>query len=156
MSGGTFDYQQFHMETIATDIQYEIDNMGKEYEIFEGEKAIRTVHPIEVVQLMKNGVEAIKIAKVYADRIDRYLAGDDGAEGIIRRTKDALAGSEMKPWANAKTNPPAVEGDYLCIMLHGYVKMCHFDGKKWSDMWETSIKGVVKGWMPLPAGTVQD
>jgi hypothetical protein len=35
-------------------------------------------------------------------------------------------------------------------MDNAYIKMCYWDGDEWLDMWETTLKGVVKQWMEIP------
>ena len=39
---------------------------------------------------MKAGIKALKIAEVYAHRIDYFLAGDDGDENFLKRLQDEL------------------------------------------------------------------
>lgn len=53
----------------------------------------------------------------------------------------------MKTWN--KINPPLI-GDYICRMDNAYIKICHWDGKKWYDMWQTNIDGTVIEWMNIP------
>jgi hypothetical protein len=44
-----------------------------------------------------NGLKIIKMASVYAHRIDWFLSGDDGEESFKRRLKEELNGLESKP-----------------------------------------------------------
>lgn len=53
----------------------------------------------------------------------------------------------MKNW---KTNNPKEKGEYLCRMDNAYIKMCHWDGGDWLDMWIDSLKGTVKEWACIP------
>jgi hypothetical protein len=39
---------------------------------------------------MKEAVKALKIAQVYAQRVDWLLSGDDGEESFLRRLDDEL------------------------------------------------------------------
>lgn len=39
---------------------------------------------------MRDGVEALKTAYVYAQRIDWFLSGDDGEESFVSRLNDEL------------------------------------------------------------------
>ena len=49
-----------------------------------------------------------------------------------------------------KTDNPKKIGEYICRMDNAYIKMCYWDGDEWLDMWETTLKGVVKQWMEIP------
>lgn len=53
----------------------------------------------------------------------------------------------MKNWN--KENPKNT-GDYICRMQDGYIKMCHWNGILWLDMWKTTIDGIVLEWMDIP------
>ena len=53
----------------------------------------------------------------------------------------------MKNW---KTKNPKEKGEYLCRMGNTYVKMCYWNGLEWLDMWETTLKGIVKEWTTIP------
>ena len=53
----------------------------------------------------------------------------------------------MKNWN--KENPKHA-GEYICRMQNGYVKMCHWNGTTWYDMWKQTIDGIVKEWMNIP------
>ena len=45
---------------------------------------------------------------------------------------------------------PKKDGEYICRMDNGYIKMCHYVNGVWYDMWDTGIKGTVKEWMNIP------
>ena len=102
MSGGRFDYTQYHIETIADVIQIELDRQGKEkpkdelygdreyYQKYPEEKYYIT-HPEDVQIEMRNAVKILREAAVYAQRVDWYLSGDDGADNFIKRLKSELS-----------------------------------------------------------------
>lgn len=48
-----------------------------------------------------------------------------------------------------ETNPLKI-GAYICRMDNAYIKMCYWDGTKWSDMWKTTLDGSVKHWVEIP------
>lgn len=56
--------------------------------------------------------------------------------------------NRIDPWMN--TNPPIDNKEYLCKMQDGYIKMCFWNGKRWTDMWETTLDGGVTKWTLLP------
>ena len=102
MSGGHFDYFQFRIRDIHEQIQEELDQQGKEKpiedikwhdkEYFEKypEERFNPVYREDIQKIFKEGIEALKIAEIYAQRIDWYLSGDDGEESLISRLKEDL------------------------------------------------------------------
>lgn len=102
MSGGTFDYKQYQIDYICESIQSELDRQGTlkpkselwnsdiEYYIKYPDELRYSTHPIEVQQIMKDAIRHLKLARIYAHRIDWYIAGDDGAETLLRRLKEDL------------------------------------------------------------------
>jgi len=77
MSGGHFDYKQYHIR----DIWQEIEELLKNKDYFED----------PVYKAMKKGLLILKIAEIYAQRIDYYLSGDDGWDNFLKRLKEDLA-----------------------------------------------------------------
>lgn len=98
MSGGAFDYNQYKIRQIWEDIQQELDKQGKEkskedlryYDEKYPEERFYAVYPEEVQKIFRDGVEALKIAEIYTQRIDWYLSGDDGEDNLIKRLKEEL------------------------------------------------------------------
>ena len=104
MSGGHFDYQQFKMVEIAESIQSLIDNNGRlmtddelkdnfiskeELEKYP-EMKYHYSYPPEVIEKFKEGVEIIRKAYVYAQRIDWLVSGDDGEQSFLKRLDEEL------------------------------------------------------------------
>ena len=86
MSGGTFDYSQYRIIDIYEKIEYYLEIQGEETE-YGGE------HPIyeqQVLKRLQDAIECLKKAYVYAQRVDRFLAGDDGDETFIWRLDKEL------------------------------------------------------------------
>jgi hypothetical protein len=106
MSGGTFDYNQRRIRYIADDIEQEIAKSGKPksqrelkeegwhrdrewYEKYP-EDLNHYNYPDEVIEEFKNAYKALRIAEIYAQRIDWLLAGDDGQESFLERLKEDM------------------------------------------------------------------
>ena len=105
MSGGAFDYQQYNIGRIADQIEETIIKNGvkktpKEikdegwrdpewYKKYPEDK-FHYKYPDEVIEKMKEAVKALKIAQVYAQRVDWLLSGDDGEESFLSRLDDEL------------------------------------------------------------------
>lgn len=101
MSGGSFDYKEWHFKEIAESIEREIRQQGKEkskeqlwlqkeyYEQYPEEKYY-PAYSEEVNTKLKEALEIINKAHIYAKRVDYFLAGDDGEESFLRRLKEDL------------------------------------------------------------------
>lgn len=99
MSGGEFDYLQHRLDyEVARRIQREIaDNKKKpdwwNEKDWEGQKWRN-----ETIQEFKNGLEIIRKAYVYMQRIDYLLSGDDGEETFHERLKEDLENFGFYDW----------------------------------------------------------
>ena len=106
MSGGAFEYKQFHIKQIAEEIQSELDNQGKERDLNEWqgsseyyekypEERFEITYPKEIQDRMSEAVKVLEIAYIYAQRVDRYLSGDDGEESFLSRLEQELKDVEL-------------------------------------------------------------
>jgi hypothetical protein len=84
MSGGAFDYNDFHIYNIAESIQSELDRQGDEREksYFGDVQENHPIFPPEIQQRFKEAVRFLKIASIYTHRIDYYLSGDRLAQEL--------------------------------------------------------------------------
>lgn len=102
MSGGAFNYNQYRIREIWENIQQELDRQGqekpekylrhydKEYLEKYPEEKFYPVYSEEVQKIFKDGIEILKKAEIYAQRIDWYLSGDDNEDNLIKRLKEEL------------------------------------------------------------------
>jgi hypothetical protein len=89
MSGGYFDYQQYRIYDIVISIQELIDNNvpGKDEYGYE-----RIVYSPQTIEEFKKGIDVLKLAEVYAQRVDWLVCGDDNEESFhARLTEDIKA-----------------------------------------------------------------
>jgi hypothetical protein len=100
MSGGRFDYNQYKIREIADDIEQEIKRSGQPlteqelkdyswrgsdwYERYPEDK-FHYKYPDEVIKEFERGYYILRLAEIYAQRIDWLLSGDDGDESFIER-----------------------------------------------------------------------
>jgi hypothetical protein len=101
MSGGAFDYKQYYIEEIANSIEAELEKQGKErpkdefcydkeyYDKYPQERFYYT-YPKEIQEKMAEAVKQLRIACIYAQRIDWFLSGDDGDENFLKRLQEDL------------------------------------------------------------------
>ena len=102
MSGGCFDYAQYRIADIYTKIEDYVDG----HPLDEDEnKYVRKHHHTmpnryglskETIKEFKKGIELLKKAQVYAQRIDWLLSGDDGEDNFHLRLKEDLANLKSK------------------------------------------------------------
>jgi hypothetical protein len=99
VSGGAFEYSQYKIRDIHEHIQNELDKQGQEKQVefwnkeyFEKypEARFEEIYREDVQQIFKDGIEALKKAEVYAQRIDWFLSGDDGEDSLASRLKSDL------------------------------------------------------------------
>ena len=123
MSGGHFDYYQWHIDDIANSIENYIyghsidEDRIEEYikdhwlEDEEAEYIRKNKHTIpnrcnyskETIKEFKKGLAILKKAYVYAQRIDWLLSGDDGEESFHKRLKEELDNLKNKKNEVSKT-----------------------------------------------------
>jgi hypothetical protein len=75
MSGGHFDYHQYRIREIAESVEDIIQNYK---------------YPPEVLEKIKEGLDILKKAEIYTQRIDWLVSGDDGPETFLERLKEDL------------------------------------------------------------------
>jgi hypothetical protein len=77
MSGGHFDFNQHRIKDIADSIQSYLDKNEKDLES-------KTVLEFQIA------IKNLKLAYIYAHRIDWFISCDDGEETFHERLKDDL------------------------------------------------------------------
>lgn len=100
MSGGRFEYDQYKIRYIADEVHKEIRRSGRHktdeelkaeswhnldwYEKYPEDK-FHYKYPDEVIKEFERGYYILRLAEIYAQRIDWLLSGDDGDESFIER-----------------------------------------------------------------------
>jgi hypothetical protein len=80
MSGGLFDYKQYQIGEIADAIELLIeDNLHKD------EYGYCRNYSAETLDRFVEAVKALRIAEVYATRVDWLVSGDDGEDTFHQR-----------------------------------------------------------------------
>lgn len=89
MSGGYFDYNQYRIGYIADEVEALIENNDSDEDDGWGGTVGRGYTP-ETIEEFKKALKALRIAQVYAQRIDWLVSGDDGEDSFHRRLKKDL------------------------------------------------------------------
>jgi hypothetical protein len=93
MSGGHFNYEQYKISQIADDIDQLVrDNNNQERNEWGDTKGNN--FSAETIAEFKKGIEILKQAYVYAQRIDWLISGDDGEDMFHERLKHDLYNTE--------------------------------------------------------------
>ena len=108
MSGGAFEYQQYHIEAIANCIEQEIIEAGREIpqEIwlknhwygssFDDSDRTYATYERKTIDIMKRAVYVLRMAYIYAKRVDWMLSGDDCEETLVKRLDKELKDLKAK------------------------------------------------------------
>lgn len=89
MSGGYFDYQQFHIGGISRAIEELIESNHDQTLNSWGEKVGRN-YSDETIAKFKQAVTVLKKAEAMAQRIDWLVSGDDSEESFHRRWNEEV------------------------------------------------------------------
>ena len=87
MSGGHFDYKQYTINDIADTIKDVINNKrmyNEEWDFMINDYSDETFVEFE------KGLELLRQASIYTQRIDWLISGDDGEESFHKRLKEDL------------------------------------------------------------------
>jgi hypothetical protein len=99
MSGGRFEYMQYRIYDIADDIKYEVDKNGKQLSLEElkdnfywlnDKPTHHYEYPKDIIEEFKKGIKYLRLAQIYAHRIDWLLSSDDGEDSFRKRLKNDL------------------------------------------------------------------
>ena len=124
MSGGYYEYAQYHINDIANAIEeyingYSLDEEDindyiksrwledKEKEYIRKNKHTKP-NPFdynkETIKELKKGLAILRKAYIYAQRIDWLLSGDDGEESFHKRLKEELDNLKLKKNESTRIN----------------------------------------------------
>ena len=89
MSGGHFQYKQWEIGHIADEVeQIILDNDSEELDQWGDRKGWHFTP--ETIAEFKAGLEILRKAHIYAQRIDWLVSGDDGEDSFHRRLKSDM------------------------------------------------------------------
>jgi len=89
MSGGYFDYKQFNIEDIEDEMNEIKKNIDKVDEF--GYSIGDTVGDKEkFLETIETALVHLRLARIYTQRIDWLISGDDGPETFYERLKEDL------------------------------------------------------------------
>ena len=87
MSGGHFNYAQYHIHDIVEEIEDLIKtNESEELDCF-GEKIGRFYNK-ETIQRFKEATRLLRLSEIYVNSIDLLVCGDDGEENFHKHLQE--------------------------------------------------------------------
>lgn len=89
MSGGHFNYNQFHIEGIVGELESLLKLNPEEKRMLWYDFSEETFNE------MRTAITYLKIAQVYVNRLDYLISGDDGEDTFHSRLKEEL--SQVSP-----------------------------------------------------------
>lgn len=98
MSGGTFEYNEWHIGEIAETIR-QLILQHRDANWVNRQKdgwASFTPYPKKVLKKFEEAYKCLYQASIYAKRVDYLVAGDDGDESFLSRTNEEL--TEAREW----------------------------------------------------------
>ena len=91
MSGGHFDYKQHTIGYIADEVEQLIITNDSEEKDRRGD-CIGAHYSAETIEEFRKAWVVLKVAQVYAQRIDWLVSGDDGEDSFHSRLRRDLEG----------------------------------------------------------------
>ena len=89
MSAGFFDYKQFHIGDIIDEMEDILKNYDKKDDF--GESLSNYVKNEEKFKnTINEAINYLKLAKIYTNRIDYFLSGDDSEKSFYKRLNEDL------------------------------------------------------------------
>ena len=114
MSGGFFDYDQYRIDRIADDIEHIIENNFVERQPSDVERWQRddngkvleeykyySTYNDDTVSLFKDAVRQLRLAAIYAQRVDWLLSCDDSEDSFKKRLIEDIAEEKARRLAVA-------------------------------------------------------
>jgi len=89
MSGGHFDYQQYRIGDITQEVE-ELIASNNDGSIDSWGCAVGRFYSEETIAEFRKGVHYLRLAQIYAQRIDWLVSDDDGEESFHRRLKEEI------------------------------------------------------------------
>ena len=84
MSGGYFEYQQYHIQDIIEKLKETKVKVETDEEFYEYDRKQ------ELLQVISNGLDYLNLAGIYTQRLDWLFSGDDDEDNFFERLEDEV------------------------------------------------------------------
>lgn len=99
MSGGYFQYDQYKIGQIADEVEQLIRSNDDTTPNDWGERKGRD-YTAETIAEFRKGLHALRVAQIYAQRIDWLVSCDDGEDSFHSRLREDLADAALQKLAD--------------------------------------------------------
>ena len=92
MSGGAFEYKQYHIEQLIEDMELLLKRVDKEpIDSFECDSLKNYIDDKDSFKkIVEKNIDLLKKSYIYTQRIDWFISGDDGEEDFYERLKEEI------------------------------------------------------------------
>ena len=92
MSGGTFEYKQYRIQELIEDMELLLQRVDKEpIDSFECDSLKNYIDDKDrFKKIVEKNIDLLKKSYIYTQRIDWFIAGDDGEETFYERLEEDL------------------------------------------------------------------
>ena len=84
MSGGYFEYQQYHIQDIVGKLEETKVKIENDEEFYQYDRKE------ELIQEISNGLDYLNLAEIYTQRLDWLFSGDDGEDSFFERLEEEV------------------------------------------------------------------
>ena len=105
MSGGAFEYKQYHIEQLIEDMELLLKRVDKEpTDSFECDSLKNYIDDKESFKkIVEKNIDLLRKSYIYTQRLDWFISGDDGEETFYERLEEDFNKNNMK-FKNPKEN----------------------------------------------------
>lgn len=105
MSGGAFEYKQYHIEQLIEDMELLLKRVDKEpIDSFECDSLKNYIDDKDSFKkIVEKNIDLLKKSYIYTKRLDWFISGDDGEETFYERLEEDFNKNNMK-FKNPKEN----------------------------------------------------
>ena len=86
MSGGYFEYKQYHIQDIIEKLE------ETKVKVESDEECYHYYRKQELLQEISNGLDYLNLAEIYTQRLDWLFSGDDGEDSFFERLEEEVDG----------------------------------------------------------------
>ena len=149
MSGGFYDYKQYHINDIADATEQLIKNNDSTDNSY--------CYSTETIKEFKNGLYYLQKASIYVQRIDWLVSGDDSEESFHKHLKEELDDYHYKNQVDSEgRGPKFVKGDRVYFLPRKEVvtvirQILHYDMDEmfWGNieiLFDDGVSGTCNAW----------
>ena len=98
MSGGTFEYKQYHIEQLIEDMELLLERVDKEpTDSFECDSLKNYIDDKESFKkIVEKNIDLLRKSYIYTQRLDWFISGDDGEETFYERLEEDFSKNNLK------------------------------------------------------------